>query len=249
MSFHSLLKSLVARKLGKYPEEIGVASLARNFKHDYGYLASVKAQKPIDAHGKPIPWFTYPATEYLESLDLSMVNIFEWGSGNSSAYFADRCLSIESVESDREWYEYQLKIAKQNQVVSLKHEGSEDYPNAINNGQHDVYDIIIVDGKQRVRCCSAAIAKLDKGGLLILDNSDWYPRLCESLRNHNFVQIDFHGHGPINPYTWSTSIFMPSADTGFSKSLLFKKRSEPYFSKSGLVQCAQDDGPIAQSKY
>jgi hypothetical protein len=247
MSITSRLKSLIAKRLGKYPEDIGLSSLARNFKNDYGYLASVKAQKPIDFYGRPIPWFTYPAIEYLESLNLSNANIFEWGSGNSSAYFSERCLSIESIETDDQWYEYQLEIAKPNQVVHLRHEASDDYHLAINEGQHIAYDIIIIDGKQRVRCCSEAIAKLDRGGLLILDNSDWYPRLCESLRKKNFVQIDFHGHGPINPYTWTTSLFMPCIDTRCSENLLFRKSPKPYFSKSGLIQAAQDDGPIKSS--
>jgi len=244
MSITSRLTAFLAKRLGQYPEEIGVSSLASNFKSSYGYLASVKAQRPINARGNPIPWFTYPAIEYLESLDLVGANIFEWGSGNSSAYFSERCLSIESIESDEEWYEYQLKIARPNQVIKLKQEASDVYPCAINEGEHPAYDIIIIDGKQRVRCCSEAIAKLGRGGILILDNSDWYPRLCESLRRKNFVQIDFHGHGPINPYTWSTSIFMPCIDTTCQESLLFKKCSESYFSKSGLVQAAEDDGPI-----
>ena len=247
MTITSRFKSLIVKRLSKYPEDLEVSSLARNFKHDYGYLASVKAQKPIDFHGRPVPWFTYPAIEYLESLNLSDANIFEWGSGNSSAYFSERCLSIESIESDDQWYEYQLRIARPNQVVQLRHEASDDYHRAINEGQHIAYDIIIIDGKQRVKCCSEALAKLGRGGLLILDNSDWYPRLCESLRKSNFVQIDFHGHGPINPYTWTTSLFMPCIDTGCSESLLFRKSPKPYFSKSGLIQAAQDDGPIKSS--
>ena len=75
MSITSRLKSLIVKSLGKHPEDHGMSSLARNFKHDYGYLASVKAQKPIDFHGRLIPWLTYPAIKYLESLNLSDANI------------------------------------------------------------------------------------------------------------------------------------------------------------------------------
>ena len=98
---------------------------------------------------------------------------------------------------------------------------------------------------QRVRCCEQAIAKLKDGAILILDNSDWYPKLCQSLRDSGFVQIDFHGHGPINPYTWSTSFFVMGMDVCLADSILSKKAAPSFWSRSGLVQVAKDDGPMS----
>lgn len=245
MSLVSRAKSFITRKFGLYPEKLLLSSLALNFKRDYGYLDSRKSNKPIDNHGKPIPWFTYPAIEFLDSLDLRTATIFEWGSGHSSAYFAARCSSIESIESDRGWFEYQQGILKPNQSVRYRAASSEDYCLAIKESDLRKYDIIIVDGMQRVRCCEQAIAKLKDGAILILDNSDWYPKLCQSLRTSGLIQIDFHGHGPINPYTWSTSFFVMRMDACRADSLLSKKASPSYWSRSGLVQIAEDDGPIA----
>ena len=56
----------------------------------YGYNKTLQQQKPIDASGAAIPWYTYPAMEFIEQFDFSEKKIFEWGSGNSSVYFSIR---------------------------------------------------------------------------------------------------------------------------------------------------------------
>ena len=49
---------------------------------------------------------------------------------------------------------------------------------------------------------------LSDSGMVILDNSDWYSNTSKYLRDSlNLLQVDFHGFGPINDYTWTTSIF------------------------------------------
>lgn len=72
--------------------------------------------------------------------------------------------------------------------------------------------------------------------MLILDNSDWYPSTIKYLqKNLNWVQIDFHGFGPINSYTWTTSIFVNPdrvSEISYRKSLT---------SKCGLKQSAEGD--------
>lgn len=57
----------------------------------------------------------------------------------------------------------------------------------------------------------AAVAFLRPGGLMILDNSDWYPNTAAYLRERGLIQIDMHGFGPVNPYTWTTSLFLDRA--------------------------------------
>lgn len=156
-------------------------------------------------------------------------------------YFAERCLSIESIESDNGWLEYQKRYLKNNQVLHLCHELSEDYYLAINHGSHEYYDIIIVDGKQRAKCCKEAIRKLKNGGIIILDNSERYPKLCKSLRDSSFIQIDFHGHGPINPYTWTTSLFLPCRDQLLVQSQILMRLKPGFSSRSSLSVYADDD--------
>jgi hypothetical protein len=130
-----------------------------------------------------------------------------------------------------------------------KDESCVEYPCAINLGAFEYYDIIVVDGKQRVQCCSAALSRLRKGGIIILDNSDWYPQLCSSLRDRQFIQIDFHGHGPINAYTWTTSIFFEQSVCKSSELLVNQRGTNYYHSKSGLRQAAADDAQLYNIEY
>jgi len=44
--------------------------------------------------------------------------------------------------------------------------------------------------------------------MIILGNSEHHPRIVKKLEKEGFTRIDFTGFGPINPYTWSTSVFL-----------------------------------------
>ena len=70
------------------------------------------------------------------------------------------------------------------------------------------FDCIIVDGSARKRCAGAALKYLKPGGLMILDNSDWFPNTAKLMREAGLIQVDFHGFGPINGYSWTTSFFL-----------------------------------------
>ena len=70
------------------------------------------------------------------------------------------------------------------------------------------FEVIVIDGLLRPECTRAALPFLAEHGLLLLDNSDWYDDLCIWLRNQGMMQIDFHGFGPVNDYTWCTSLFI-----------------------------------------
>ena len=61
----------------------------------YGHLRSVRAASPVDAAGKPIPWYTYPAIDFLRQLDLSERTVFDiHGSGKSTLFWAARAARV-----------------------------------------------------------------------------------------------------------------------------------------------------------
>lgn len=172
----------------------------------YGHFLSYEKKNCVDSSENPIPWYTYPAIEYLKQLDFSDKEIYEYGAGNSSLFWASRAKSVISVEHDREWY---LKIQKQqpvNQKIFLI-DNEDEYVKFIEQ-THQNYDLIVIDGMARLACAKVAVQSLAKGGLIILDNSDWYPETTRYLRESGLIQIDFKGLGPINYYTWTTSLFL-----------------------------------------
>ena len=75
--------------------------------------------------------------------------------------------------------------------------------------QENDFDIIIIDGRDRVNCTKYAIYKLKKEGVIIFDNSDRkaYKDAYDLLASTGFRRIDFWGIGPINKYEWCTSVF------------------------------------------
>ncbi len=174
----------------------------------YGQWQTIRNWECIDSGRNPIPWYTYPAIEFLAHLDMSRFSIFEYGSGNSTLYWATRAKHVTSVEDDENWYS---KIKNDIKNLKLRNVSYflEKEPMKYWTMAEENHDIIIVDGKYR-RDCIEHLYKIGwQGVMLILDNSDWYPSSVLFIReNLQWVQVDFHGFGPINDYSWTTTIFI-----------------------------------------
>lgn len=179
----------------------------KNFKilaSEYGQWSSIWHWKAEDKNSNPIPWYTYPAMEFLEHLDFSQMMVFEYGSGNSTLWWAERSTGIQSVEDDEVWYIKIQKKLKSNKAHYLLVTDKNEYiaaapPHA---------DVYVIDGSYR-RACADHVAQFAGGVMIILDNADWFPETVEVLRSTlGWIQVDFHGFGPINGYTWTTTIFI-----------------------------------------
>lgn len=184
----------------------------RNFRllnSGYGHFRTMREHASVDRDGNPIPWYTYPAVEYIKQFDLSDRVIFEYGAGYSSLHYAKRCKKITSVEDNREWFEVIKPRAPANCEI-LCPESPEKYVQAINNYPH-LFDIIIIDGSHREQCCEVALSKVRDNGMIILDNSDMLPDCVRVLAKKNFIQVDMVGFGPENGYLWATSFFLSRA--------------------------------------
>ena len=191
--------------------------IIRTVSHEQGFLKSVLSGKPIGPHDEAIPWFTYPAIEYLKQFDFSDKIVFEYGSGNSSVFWAQRAKEVIAVESDRKWFEYVSKIRSPNLLLMLE-EKKEAYASSIARSGK-MFDVIVIDGRWRNACTVACVDFLSSHGMIIFDNSDRHYDGCNDLRNRGFFQVDFNGWGPVNGYCWTTSIFIRASTTlqhGFS---------------------------------
>lgn len=171
---------------------------------DYGHYRSFREKKSINEQNQALPWFTYPALDYLDQLDLQSLTMLEWGSGNSSLFFAGRVSKLCSIEHDWEWFNQIKALNLSNQ--ELLHVEQERYAEAA-CGFNTVFDVILIDGIERLACSKIAVSLLSRRGIIILDNSDRHPDIAEEFRKRDFIEVDFHGFGPINSYTWTTSIF------------------------------------------
>jgi hypothetical protein len=207
----------------------------RNFKSlalDYGQWTTIRDWNSVDGSGQPIPWYTYPTTEFLSHLDLSSFKVFEYGSGNSTLWWSKQVERVTAVEHDEAWYEKIKNLLKTRNVAYCLEKDCQKYSSMAS----DDFDIFIVDGQYRRECLEHVVSLGGGGVMLILDNSDWYPKSVRYLQEKlAWMQIDFHGFGPINNYTWTTSIFLNPAKHG---ELRYRSALK---SQCGLIQEADGD--------
>lgn len=173
-----------------------------------GWSRSFIEGRPLDRQGNPIPWYTYPAIEFLRNLQLDSCRVFEYGAGNSSLFWAQRVKQVVAVENDPSWAD-EVRARNVSNLMVITAVDKEDYvktPVAVGG----VFDILIVDGRYRTDCAAIAVDLVTDQGMIIFDNADWYPDACKLIRSKGWFQIDFSGLGPINPYAWTTSVFVKS---------------------------------------
>jgi hypothetical protein len=211
-----------------------IAKVCALLTEQYGYRRSIAEEKSIDHEGKSIPWYTYPCIEYLQSLDLSKCSVLEYGSGASSFWWAERAFSVLAVEHDSCWFNKIANEPAANLQITLA-ENEDKYIGAASKSGKK-FDIIIIDGLFRHRCAEEIGNIVSDEFIIILDNSDWHPKTAALLRTRcNLLQVDFHGFGPINNYTWTTSIF-------FSRnfSIVPAELRLPTYSVGAIRQLADD---------
>ena len=211
-----------------------VLPLLAHFQTTMGGINSFQQKKPLDSNNDPLPWYTYPAIEYLYQFDFSKCDVFEYGSGNSSLFWGKRAKTVTSVESDHEWFESVKNKISENQKIIFAPDKL-DYVNSIKTS-NQVFDIVVVDGMWRGLCTVEAVKSMKPGGFIIFDNLDWYPASSKFLRENGFLQIDFVGFGPVNTIAWCTSIFLKG-------DCCIPRRSDVDTVQvlDGIVQLAPDD--------
>ncbi len=132
------------------------------------------------------PWFATNSISYIEKILKPEFTVFEWGSGRSTIWFAQRVEKVISVEGNRDWFDNvnnELNEKNLNHKVELYFKEIstsydydpkevEEYISVIKNFPDRSLDVVVVDGHCRHECLKACISKVRPGGYLILDNSD-----------------------------------------------------------------------------
>jgi hypothetical protein len=199
------------KELNQIKTESGLYSkIIDIFSKYYGFVKSFKSGLPVDKDGQAIPLYTYPAIEYLNSIDFSNKRIFEFGSGQSTLYWLRNSMFVASVEHNLEWFKKissDLKGDANHQYFFS--DKKNEYINSILEFSDDYFDVVIIDGSfSRYLCAKNTIDKIKKDGLIVLDNSDWYPESAKLIRDKtNFLQVDFYGFRPSKTNTAVTSLF------------------------------------------
>ena len=174
-----------------------------------GWFRSFREEACVDADGNPLPWMTYPAVEFLIKRIHAEMSVFEYGCGESTLWWSSRVKEVISVEHNKDWYE---KIARRTpKNVNLLHIELE-YGGAYSKKlmeYREKFDIVMIDGRDRVNCVVNSLEALKPCGVIVFDNSDRkeYEEGYRFLYEHGFRKIEFVGFAPIVNVKSETGIF------------------------------------------
>lgn len=174
-----------------------------------GWFRSFKEKASVDIHGAPIPWFTYPAFDFIRKRLSANMSVFEYGCGAGTLWWSTRVKDVVACEHDLEWYK---KIAAESPVnvtihrVDLVYGG--EYSKVVTRYKSR-FDIIVIDGRDRVNCAINCLSSLTAMGVIIFDDSDrkQYQDAYNFLVARGFKRIEFIGMGPGLIMKFETSIF------------------------------------------
>ncbi|MCF8319314.1 MAG: FkbM family methyltransferase, partial [Sphingobacteriaceae bacterium] len=129
----------------------------KGYLADIGWIRSFDTGAPVDAEGLPLPWVTYSYIDFIKNRITTEHQIFEFGSGNSTLFYAERAKHVVSVEHNKEWFE-KIKTAspKNSELIFCELVPNGAYSKMPITSQKK-YDVIIIDGRDRVNCCKQAL--------------------------------------------------------------------------------------------
>jgi hypothetical protein len=166
------------------------------YLNEEGWFRAFDEGKPMDKEGNPIPWFSYPAIDFLKDRLNSELLVFEYGSGNSTLFFSARVKKIISIETNKLWFDSISKKLPHNASIYFCDLSKDNNKyNRFIKEANAKYDIIIVDAENRNEVILNLHENLKDDGIIILDNSDRkeYSESISYLRDKGFSKLDFWG--------------------------------------------------------
>jgi len=114
-------------------------------------------------------------------------DVFEFGSGKSTVWFAQHCHHLVSVENDVDWFKAvrakldELGLSADTRLVAFDDskrgvkDRAAEYVAVIEAFPDECFDLVFVDGKARPWCIRDARVKVKPGGWMVLDDLQYAP--------------------------------------------------------------------------
>lgn len=189
----------------------------------FGYFRSALRRTVTGREGQPVPWMTFPLVAFLETLPLADRSVLEFGSGASSAWWGERARCVVSLETDPAWLDrVRASVPSTVEVVEVveHHADQDSFDAEVARVVGDRrFDVVVVDGGDRVKALHAAPGLLAPDGVIVVDDLDLYGEdphwaaVLDEWRTRGLGRIDFYGLAIAAPFTRRnrcTSIFFPA---------------------------------------
>jgi precorrin-6B methylase 2 len=186
----------------------------KGYLSEIGWFKAFETKSAVGRDGEPIPWVTYSFIDFISDRIQQDHTVFEFGSGNSTLYYAKRAQKVVSVEHDEEWFaKITSSKAANSEMIFCELEKGGKY-SKMPASMDMKFDIIIVDGRDRVNCCLESLLALSDRGVVVLDDSerDHYAEAIKFFKNNGFKELSFSGISPGLFYRKSTSVFYKNSN-------------------------------------
>ncbi|WP_029281138.1 FkbM family methyltransferase [Pedobacter sp. R20-19] len=186
----------------------------KGYLNSIGWFTAFDQKQAVDGKGKALPWVTYSFIDFIKERITKTQHIFEYGSGSSTIFYAERAGKVTSVEHDKGWFDKVKGTSPANaeMIFCELHRDGEYARKAMLLDKK--FNIIIVDGRDRVNCCKYSLEALSPDGVIILDDSERevYQPARLLLKENGFKEISFSGISPGLFYEKATSVFYKASN-------------------------------------
>lgn len=117
------------------------------------------------------PWLNSTVIAFLQRIITKDFRILELGAGVSTVWFAKRAGYVLSYENNKEWFDSVTEELKKAGLKNCKLIFDPAYPK---NGIQDLqgqFNLILIDGRGRVKNTAVTMVHVKPGGYLMLDDS------------------------------------------------------------------------------
>jgi len=203
-----IVRQMFPALVGRYSAYKRLIRNKDSYLHTTGWMKSLGNEVPVDQDGNPIPWMNFPVVAFLKERLHKDLRLFEFGSGYSTQFYAQRVDHVTSVEHEREWFSVVEGMSPNNvDVVFCEQDVDEDYCRAITNAGAQ-FDVVIIDGRDRVNCVKQSIGALSSRGVIVLDDSQRteYQEAIVYAESKGFRSLNFEGLKPNGRYSDRTTL-------------------------------------------
>jgi predicted O-methyltransferase YrrM len=165
-----------------------------------------------------LPWFSWAATDFLQTVLQPGLRIFEWGSGGSTLFFLEAGCIVTSAEHDPGWRDRVARAAAEAglddrlemRLLTSPETEPRRYVESVLVGAP--WDIVVVDGYEcvevsRRECVETARAALRGRGLLVLDDAYRAAYADVPSRLAAWKRRSFRGLGPARLGVTQTDVY------------------------------------------
>ena len=209
----SPFKRFTPRWLWEPMRRVGIAILGPAlFSIREGHFYSSLRGMPIARDGSALPWYSYPAIDFLAARDFRSKRVLEFGAGQSSVWWGKRARSVLSLEETEEWAQHVRAIAPPNvSLAVMPMDSPRSCVTAVEKrlASEDLFDVVVIDGLFRMELIPVALQHVSADGIIVCDNADGY-YFYEGLKDAGLMRVDFFGMAPGGLDYDCTSVFFPA---------------------------------------